>query len=182
MNSVTISQMLDFSEKIARKYNLLDRKENKMFNLFKKKQETKSKPMNHELFSKSNVEYFYCDNRKKIVKKLQALALYHGYKLKYRTGLFVSNYSEEIITEPVLRVELLKEVAPRTGLVNIKPTGRPVGRPRKDDKKGDSKRKSKYNDIVKLLNEKVRVCDIAKKLDVSRSYIHLVQKAMRDGE
>lgn len=65
MNSVTISQMLDFSEKIARKYNLLDRKENKMFNLFKKKQENETQIISkYALKNIGDVQYFKRENRK----------------------------------------------------------------------------------------------------------------------
>lgn len=150
-----------------------------MFNLFKKSKNEEEKQTQYTLKEVGDVQYFTITDRKIQTKTITTWATYHGLKITFRSGIFVDKYSDELIVEPVLRVQVVDKFKPRKEC-KYKPTGRPVGRPRKDGKERNYNGKSKYNDICKLLKEGVRIKDIAEELCVSRSYIHAIKKNMNE--
>lgn len=149
-----------------------------MFNLFKKNKNEEEKQIQYTLKEIGDVQYFTITDRKIQTKTITAWATYHGLKIMFRSGIFVDKYSDELIVEPVIRVQVVDKFKPNRKY-KYKPTGRPVGRPRKDGKETKYNGKTKYNDICKLLNDGARIKDIAEKLNVSRSYIHAIKKEMK---
>lgn len=147
-----------------------------MFNLFKKKNKNEEeKQIQYTLNDIGDVQYFTITDRKIQTKTITAWATYHGLRITFRSGIFVDKYSDELIVEPVIRVQVVDKFESKRDY-KYKPTGRPVGRPRKDGKETKYNGKTKYTDICKLLNDGVRIKDIAEKLNVSRSYIHAIKK------
>ena len=144
-----------------------------MFNLFKKK-------TTDDLFKKSNVEYVPgTKNPTFQMKDIYNSCMYHGIKIKCKLGVFVAVTGDEVISEPVIRVEKIGETEPRRGWFDRRtPTGNPVGRPRK--KSTDITHKSdKYFKIKEMLTCGKKVSEIASELGVSRQYVYIIKSEKR---